>query len=338
MPKVKITVRGQVQEERDVDRDLMVGRKAPADIVVADGEVSSKHVRLRPNGDGVMVTDLGSTNGCTIDGGAKLAPNSEASLAPGQKLRVGPAIIEIVDVAKAESSAGFGSTERTVAIGGGAMQSLLVNVARFKAAQPRLVIASEHEKRTVPIDEMEVVVGRDAKKAQVVVQHQSVSGAHAKLKFENGRFFIEDLKSANGTFLDGNPVAVLTPVQGEQALTFGTVDCLFVQKSAESAAGGESLSESLCNHIVRLGKATQQQAKDVLSEHRTSGASLGQLFVERGILAPKEWAEIYRQRQIIDTIGSAAGKASTGNSKMMAIAVAAVVVIAVVAYFVFLKK
>ena len=91
-------------------------------------------------------------------------------------------------------------------------------------------------------------------------------------------------------------------------------------------------------HIVRLGKATQQQAKDVLTEHRTSGASLGQLFVERGILAPKEWAEIYRQRQIIDTIGSAAGKASTGNSKMMAIVVAAVVVIAVVAYFVFLKK
>jgi pSer/pThr/pTyr-binding forkhead associated (FHA) protein len=328
MQRVRVTVRGQVQEERDVDRELTLGRKAPADIVVADTEVSSRHLKIRPDGDRVMVTDVGSTNGTTVDGGDKLAANTEIELKRGQKLKAGPAIVEVLEAipeAKPESSVGgFATTEKTVAIGGGAMQSLLVNVARFKAAQARLVIAAEHDKRVVPIEEMEVVVGRDSKGVQITVAHQSVSSKHAKIRFENGRFYLEDLKSSNGTFLDGNPVAVATPINGDQAITFGTVDCLFVQKNPESggAEGGQDPHAAvLCDHVVRLGKATQQQAKDVLAEHRRSGASLGQLFVERGVISPKEWSEIYRQRQIIGTLAPLAQKGGSSFSKTLGIVV-----------------
>lgn len=338
MHRVRVTVRGQVQEERDVDRELVVGRKPPADIVIADSEVSSRHARIKPVGDALLVADLGSTNGSTLDGGAKLAPNADTPLAPGQKLRVGPAIIEALAAARPESSPGFAATEKTVAIGGGLMQSMLVNVARFKAAQPKLVVAAEHEKRVVAIEEMEVVVGRDAKQAQIAIQHQSVSSKHAKLKFENGRFLVEDLKSSNGTFLDGNPVAVATPIQGEQAITFGTVDCLFVQKTAESGTAGAGAqdphAEVLCDHTVRLGKSTAQQAKDVLAEHRRSGTSLGQLFVERGIVGPKDWSEIYRQRQIIGTLAPLARKGGMSLSKVVGIVVVILGLAAVVAFFV----
>lgn len=338
MQRVRVTVRGQVQEERDVDRELIVGRKPPADIVIADTEVSSRHARIKPGGNSLLVADLGSTNGSTLDGGAKLAPNADTPLAPGQKLRIGPAIIESIAAAKPDSGPGFASTEKTVAIGGGAMQTMLVNVARFKAAQPKLVVAAEHEKRVVAIEEMEVVVGRDAKQVQIPIQHQSVSSKHAKLKFENGRFLVEDLKSSNGTFLDGNPVAFPTPLQGEQALTFGTVDCLFVQKTAESGGAGgvaqDPHAEALCDHTVRLGKVTAQQAKDVLAEHRKSGTSLGQMFVERGILGPKEWSEIYRQRQIIGTLAPLARKGGMSLSKVVGIVVVIVGLAAIVAFFV----
>ena len=338
MQRVRVTVKGQVVEERDVDRELIVGRKPPADIVIADSEVSSRHARIKPGGSSLLVADLGSTNGSTVDGGAKLAPDADTPLAPGQKLRVGPAIIEALAAAKADSSPGFASTEKTIAIGGGAMASMLVNVARFKAAQPRRVVAAEHEKRVVPIEEMEVVVGRDAKQAQIAIQHQSVSSKHAKLKFENGRFLVEDLKSSNGTFVDGNPVAVATPIMGEQALTFGTVDCLFVQRTPESGGAGagsqDPHAEVLCDHAVRLGKATSQQAKDVLAEHRRSGTSLGQIFVERGILAPKEWSEIYRQRQIIGTLAPLARKGGMSISKVVGIVVVILGLAAVAAFFV----
>jgi pSer/pThr/pTyr-binding forkhead associated (FHA) protein len=337
MQRVRVTVKGQVVEERDVDRELIVGRKPPADIVIADSEVSSRHARIKPGGSSLLVADLGSTNGSTVDGVAKLAPDADTPLAPGQKLRIGPAIIEALAEERPESSAGFASTEKTVAIGGRAMQSMLVNVARFKAAQPKLVVAAEHEKRVVPIEEMEVVVGRDSKQAQIAIQHQSVSSKHARLKFENGRFLVEDLKSSNGTFVDGNPVAVATPIQGEQALTFGTVDCLFVQRTPESGGAGgtpqDPHAEALCDHTVRLGKATSQQSKDVLAEHRRSGASLGQVFVERGILAPKEWSEIYRQRQIIGTLAPLARKGGLSLSKVVGIVVVILGLAAVAAFF-----
>ena len=47
--------------EVDVDRDLTIGRRAPADIVVVDTEISSRHVKLSPGGEGILVTDLAST-------------------------------------------------------------------------------------------------------------------------------------------------------------------------------------------------------------------------------------------------------------------------------------
>src|SRR5438477_415236 len=83
-----------------------------------------------------------------------------------------------------------------------------------------------------------VVAGRDPKQAKIVVQHPSVSSRHAKIRFDKGRFFVEDLKSVNGTFVDGAPVVAPTPIASEQALTFGTIDCLFVHKPAETGGGG----------------------------------------------------------------------------------------------------
>jgi pSer/pThr/pTyr-binding forkhead associated (FHA) protein len=339
MQRVRVTLKGQVLQEIDVDRELTIGRKPPADIVVADGEVSGKHARLRPSGDGVLVCDLGSTNGSRIGDGAKLAPNQEVPLARGAQLHVGPAVIELVevDVLKPESSANFASTERTVAVGGGMMQSMLVNIARFKAAQPQLLVAAEHDRRVVTIEEMEVVVGRDSHSAKIVIQHQSVSGRHAIIKFENGRFLVEDLKSSNGTFLDGNPIVVATPIQGEQAITFGTVDCLFLQKAAETGADAASSadpqSEARGDYAVRLGKATPQQGKDVLAEHRKSGVSLGRLFVERGIIAPKDWSEIWRQRQIIGTLAPLSAKGGKSLSRTIGIVVIVLGFAAVAAYF-----
>lgn len=38
---------------------------------------------------------------------------------------------------------------------------------------------------------------------QMVLPSQSVSGFHVKIYFEDGRYMLEDLKSTNGTFING---------------------------------------------------------------------------------------------------------------------------------------
>ncbi len=319
MLKLRVTVNGKVERELDLDRDIIIGRKEPADIVVVDGQISSRHARLHPDGDRVLVTDLGSTNGTRIDQGERIPPNVETPLSRGQKLLVGPAVLEIV-VQHMESDSGFGKSEKTVLVGAGDMQGLLVQVARFKAAQPRLVIGAEHTKKIIEITEMEVVIGRDGSGgAQVVVPHQSVSSRHARIKFESGKFYVEDLGSANGTFVEGNKVMGLTPLDTQAAVTFGTVDCLFAMKAPEaggSHGSADEFADVLCAHAVRMGKVSQQQARDALAEHRTSHRTLGEIFVEKGFFAPKEWSAVYRQREVLVTLGASAKGSGEGRSKM----------------------
>lgn len=343
MLKLRVTVNGKVEKEIDFDREVIVGRKEPADIVIADGQMSSRHARLRPDGDGAVVCDLGSTNGTRIDTGDRLPPNVDTRLVRGQKLLMGPAVVELVAIA-AESDSGFGKAEHTVVAGAGIMQNVLVQLARFKAAQPRLVVSAEHTHKVIEITEMEVVVGRDTANAQVAIPHQSVSARHARFKFDAGKFYVEDLGSANGTFVEGNRVMGLTPLDSQTAVTIGTVDCLFATRAAEAGGaqgGADAMSEVLCEHAVRMGKVTQQQSRDALAEHRTSGRTLGEIFVEKGYFSPKDWAEVYRQRNVLATLrtvpgaGGGGGGGGGGGSKtglIVGIVVALVAIAGVAAY------
>jgi serine phosphatase RsbU (regulator of sigma subunit) len=65
---------------------LIIGRKEPADLVLADSEVSRAHCRLDLLGEELLVADLGSTNGTFIDGKRITAP---VVLPVGATLQVG---------------------------------------------------------------------------------------------------------------------------------------------------------------------------------------------------------------------------------------------------------
>ncbi len=65
---------------------LTLGRTAPADIVLADSEVSRAHCRILVLGEDVVVTDLESTNGVFVDG-VRIARS--AALPVGAILQIG---------------------------------------------------------------------------------------------------------------------------------------------------------------------------------------------------------------------------------------------------------
>lgn len=80
----------------------VVGREAPADVVVPANAVSRVHAELLVERSGVTVRDLNSTNGTLVDG--RLI--KEARLEAGQELRFGDAILKFVD-SGAESYAAY---------------------------------------------------------------------------------------------------------------------------------------------------------------------------------------------------------------------------------------
>jgi hypothetical protein len=64
---------------------LVIGRLPECDVVLNDSNVSRRHAELRRNGDGVFLTDLGSTNGTRVNG----TPVREQILVSGDEVSVG---------------------------------------------------------------------------------------------------------------------------------------------------------------------------------------------------------------------------------------------------------
>lgn len=50
------------------------------------------------------------------------------------------------------------------------------------------------------------VIGRDPNKADIIIDEDSVSREHARVRFENGQFVIYDMASTGGTYVNGNVV------------------------------------------------------------------------------------------------------------------------------------
>ena len=47
---------------------ITIGRRPESNIVLADPNVSRNHAEIRPQGDGFLLVDLGSTNGSKVNG------------------------------------------------------------------------------------------------------------------------------------------------------------------------------------------------------------------------------------------------------------------------------
>jgi hypothetical protein len=67
------------------DGPVVLGRLPQSDIVLNDPNVSRRHAEFRRTADGVVVTDLGSTNGTRVNG----VPIREQKLSSGDEVTVG---------------------------------------------------------------------------------------------------------------------------------------------------------------------------------------------------------------------------------------------------------
>ena len=89
--------------------------------------------------------------------------------------------------------------------------------------------------RTYPLGSARLRVGR-ATGSDIVVEDGSVSRTHAELRFEDGAWHVEDLRSANGVQVDGKPVQTAPLVPGGR-LTLGNVQLVFQQPIPEIGVG-----------------------------------------------------------------------------------------------------
>jgi DNA-binding winged helix-turn-helix (wHTH) protein len=80
--------------------------------------------------------------------------------------------------------------------------------------------------RQIPLTPGENVVGRDPG-AQVWLDSTSVSRRHARIIIDGERVTVEDLKSKNGTRVQGRQIKTPTPLADRDSVQFGSIDVTF---------------------------------------------------------------------------------------------------------------
>lgn len=86
-------------------------------------------------------------------------------------------------------------------------------------------------KRQFVLDRTENLLGRDPD-ATVYIDHPSVSRRHARISIHSARAVLEDLKSRNGTFLDGRHVERPTEIHHGAIIGLGPITLTFVVLAA----------------------------------------------------------------------------------------------------------
>lgn len=92
---------------------------------------------------------------------------------------------------------------------------------RPRRGKPRTVVVTEPERsaRTYPLRD-ELVVGR-SDKCHVVLQDTYCSQVHARLYAKDGAWFVEDLGSTNGTYLNRMKVTAPAPLAAGDQVRVG---------------------------------------------------------------------------------------------------------------------
>jgi hypothetical protein len=96
-------------------------------------------------------------------------------------------------------------------VGGTTMPGRPAKVKRGKAARQLVVTAGQLAGTRITLGEAQITIGR-AEDSTLVITDDFASARHARLVPRDGQWFVEDLGSTNGTYLDRGKVSGPTPV------------------------------------------------------------------------------------------------------------------------------
>jgi pSer/pThr/pTyr-binding forkhead associated (FHA) protein len=208
----------------EVQGELLIGRSAPdvAGRLGDDPEISRRHARVFREADGrLMVEDLGSANGTWVNDARVHAP---LIVNPGDLVRVGRTVLQVTDAAGNVQKASPPPTRRAEPAGPAAPAAPPTPPAA-PPVTPReelVVTAGPASGRRLGVhDELEI--GRAVSGEGRLSEDAELSRRHARvLRQATGELTIEDLGSANGTWVNGEQVRGLRILRLGDVVRIGT--------------------------------------------------------------------------------------------------------------------
>lgn len=192
------------------DETVTIGRAPENSLVLVESIISRHHAQIKRQSGRYFLVDTGSFHGTYLNG-AKLVASTPRPLSNGDAIGIGNYQLRFC-CPQAQPSAG---NETTVlgSVGGTAMQ-------KTAPLQPLSLRGRKN-----------LTIGRDAD-SDTVIDHPAVSRFHAQIQQRDGSFQIADLKSTNGTFVNGKQI------KGKRILKVGDIirigPCTFTLKIDET--------------------------------------------------------------------------------------------------------
>jgi len=190
----------------EVDSELLLGRAATgtAGRLGDDPLLSRRHARIsrEPSGQ-LTIEDMGSANGTFVNDERIESPRP---LAFGDRVRLGRTVSEVTDGSGQVPAKTLLEDQPTVADPGAAPREEL------------LVTGGPAQGRRIDVED-ELVVGRAAEEEGGLGDDPGLSRRHARFSREGGRLSVEDIGSANGTFVNGARITEARPLEIGDSVT-----------------------------------------------------------------------------------------------------------------------
>ena len=152
----------------------------------------------------------------------------------------------------------------------------------------------------IPLGDGELTIGR-ADEATVVVDDESLSRRHARFFFAHQAYFVQDLDSTNGTFVDGQPVTEPVRITDGTRVQLGAVVLRFTLRDDAEIEATRRIYESTVRDAltgVHNRHFLDERLLSEMSYAKRHGTALSVLFVD---------ADHFKN--VNDTHGHAAGDA-----------------------------
>ncbi len=199
--------------------EFVIGRSPNYDLQIRDDNISRKHVKITLNDSQPFIEDLGSTNGTFIN---STFVEKTTRLHHNDRIEIGDAILlfylEDPDMSRLESSQTIAidrmkqpaaeppasrrialSDEQHLAASTRELSRAALHLQAEMALQVRF--ADGHQLR-IKLDKPEFTIGR-APENDLQVFDEELSRRHMKISLRNNTYYVEDLDSANGTYVNG---------------------------------------------------------------------------------------------------------------------------------------